>query len=126
MNYRGRLLLSLAILVGSSAALQSQTTARTLSQNELKKQLADAHTSEQYRGLATYFSQQADSFRSKAREEKTEWDRRKSTTVSIAAKYPTPADSARNLYDYYTYKADEMAARSRHFESMAAGSTPTQ
>ena len=88
MNYRGRLLLSLAMLAGSSMALQSQTTSRTLSQNELKRQIAEAHTPEQYRALATYYSQQADRFRTKATEEKAEWDRRRLTTVSIAQNTP--------------------------------------
>lgn len=88
----------------------------SLSRKQLNKQTNEAHTPEQYRALATYFRQRESSYSAKAAGEKTEWERRKQTQVSVAVKYPTPADSARNLYDYYSYEAAEMAKKAAAYE----------
>jgi hypothetical protein len=57
--------------------------------------------------MANYFGEQHGTYLQKAAEEKKEWDRRSQNITSAAAKYPRPVDSARNLYEYYMYKASE-------------------
>lgn len=120
MNNTVRFVLSLGLVLGLPAVSHAQPTApvatHALSSHELKKEIARAHTSEQYNALALYFRQQERVFRGKAEDEKTEWERRKQVTVSLGVKYPTPADSARNLYEYYVYEANQMARRATEYE----------
>jgi len=40
--------------------------------------------------------------------------------MSMAAKYPRPADSARNLYEYYMYKANKAGALEAKYTNLAA------
>lgn len=89
------------------------------SHRQLQQLIRDAHTPEQYRTLATWFRSQEKIFNDKAAVEKQEWDRRKAMTASPALKYPTPADSAHNLYDYYLAKAHDMALRASDYEQRA-------
>jgi hypothetical protein len=120
--------LSLSLLIGLSAStsisIHAQSTTpsqfHARSQRQLKEQTAVAHSPKQYRALAIYFREQEATFRAQATGEKTEWERRKQINVSIFAKSPAPADSARNLYDYYNYKADQMANRAIEYEKRAA------
>lgn len=112
--------LTFGVAFATSVNLHSQTTAShsdpSMSRSELRRQIDAAHSPEEYRALALYFRQQEGRFRSKAAEEKAEWDRRKQGMTSVTSKYPTPADSARNLYDYYVYKATEMSAKAAEYE----------
>jgi hypothetical protein len=87
---------------------------------QLKQMAKDAHTPEQYTALAESYSQIQKSFDAKATEEKLEWDRRSQNTTSLYAKYPSPADSARNLYQYYAYKASEAGALAAKYSQLAA------
>lgn len=122
MNGTIRFIFSLGVAVGISAALSAQPiplTGHALSHHELKEEMAQAHTPEQYGTLATYFRQKEKLFRDKAAEEKVEWDRRKQATLALGKKYPSSADSARNLYDYYSYKADQMASSAAVYEARA-------
>ncbi|MGC2162653.1 MAG: hypothetical protein WA634_12135 [Silvibacterium sp.] len=89
------------------------------SHRQLQQLIRDAHTPEQYRALAAWFRSQEKAFNDKAAVEKQEWDRRKAMTASPALKYPTPADSAHNLYDYYLAKAHDMALRASDYEQRA-------
>jgi hypothetical protein len=120
MNNTVRFALSLGLALGLTAVLQAQPIApvagHALSRHELKKEIAAAHTPDQYNALALYFHQREQVFRDKAVDEKTEWERRKQVTVSVEVKYPAPADSARNLCGYYTYEADRMAQRAAEYE----------
>jgi hypothetical protein len=90
------------------------------SAGQLKQMAKDAHTPEQYNALAQSYSQLQKSYLEKATEEKQEWDRRSQNIVSIAAKYPRPVDSARNLYEYYAYKASEAGALATKYSQLAA------
>lgn len=124
MNNTVRFALSLGLILGLSIALHAQSVTpvagHALSQHELKREIITAHTSEQYNALALYFRQREQLFREKAGGEKADWESRKQVTVSLGVKYPTPTDSARNLYKYDTYEADQMARRAAEYESRAA------
>lgn len=71
--------------------------------------------------LAGYFRWQETKYQQKARMEKAEWQRRIQNPTSLAGKYPSPADSARNLFDYYSYRADQMGKNASHYENLVAG-----
>lgn len=98
------------------ALAQPDTAQPHYTRSELKLLMRNAHTPDQYQQLASYFRSQQSIYSDKAASEKTEWDRRKAITASPALKYPTPSDSARNLYDYYTSKADQMASLAQSYE----------
>ncbi len=78
--------------------------------SELKRMVRTAHTSEEFERLATYFEDKEQEFRKKAEDEKRELDRRLASPYA-SSKYPTPADSARGLFQYYQLKADEFEKR---------------
>ena len=89
-----------------------------LIREQLNKQISEARTPEQYRALAIYFRHRETFYGMKAAEEKNEWERRKQIQASVAMKYPTPEASARNLYDYYSYQAAEMAKKAAAYERL--------
>jgi hypothetical protein len=89
------------------------------SHTQLKQLIRDAHTPSQYQALAVYFRSQETMFRNKAATEKVEWDRRQAVATGPELKFPAPADSSRHLYEYYSYKADEMATRAAAYEQRA-------
>ena len=114
--------LSLALLtaaVASASAMPADKTSQPTGA-QLKQMAKDAHTPEQYSALAQSYGQLEKSYLAKAAEEKQEWDRRSQNIVSIAAKYPRPVDSARNLYQYYAYKASEAGALATKYSQLAA------
>jgi hypothetical protein len=89
------------------------------------KQLAlNAHAPAQYTALANYYGEQRNSYMQKAAEEKQEWERRSQNVMASAAKYPRPVDSARNLYEYYMYKASEAGTLEAKYSRLAAPDAP--
>lgn len=86
---------------------------------QLRQMARDAHTTEQYATLARFYDQLAKSYLARADEERQEWQRRSQNVVSIAAKYPRPVDSARNLYEYYAYKATEAGGLAAKYRGLA-------
>lgn len=114
------LTLALAIAASTSASgtPAEKTTQPTSAQ--LKQMTRDAHTPEQYTALAQSYSQVQKSYLDMAADEKQEWDRRSQNIMSIAAKYPRPVDSAKYLYQYYTYKAWEAGALAAKYSQLAA------
>ena len=89
------------------------------SQGQLKKMAREAHTPEQYRALAASYENQQKDYLKLAADEKQEWIRRSPPTPSLRAKYPTPADQAKSLYEYYVEKASEAGARSAKYAQLA-------
>jgi len=87
---------------------------------DLKKMMRDAHTSEDYLTLASYFRWRQTEFEQQARSEKMEWDRRSMNAYLAAAKYPNPVASSRNRYEYFTYEAQKMSAQAARYESLSA------
>lgn len=69
--------------------------------------VANAQTTTQpNKTLADHYAKQQQMYEQKAAEEKQEWIRRSQINSSLYAKYPRPADAAKNLYEYYTAKAE--------------------
>ena len=101
----------IAISIASIAAVVPAQTASAsephYSKKQIKEMMRDAHTPEQYRELGAWFQSQAQMFDEKAAAEKKEWEQR-------VGGYKV--DPARNLYDYYANKAQEMSARAEHYE----------
>jgi len=86
---------------------------------QLKQLVQDAHTPDQYKALAGYYRGRRESYLQQAAEEKLEWDRRSQNTMSIAAKYPRPVDSARNLYEYYMSMASESNSLASKYDQLS-------
>jgi hypothetical protein len=113
----------LIVLAAGVAFAQAQTNAQ-YSHAELQKMIADAHTPQQYQALATYFRSRQQVLEQQAQSEKLEWDRRSQITAASYQKYPRPADSSRDRYEYFTYEAQQMSQQAAHFESLAAPAKP--
>jgi hypothetical protein len=116
--------LALATLGNAQGTDSSKQTGEHYTQSELKKLINEAHTSDQYDVLARYYSNEQRAFLQKAADEKQEWARRSQFTTSISAKYPRPVDSARNLYEYYSYKASEAGVLSDKYHRLVGPAIP--
>jgi|ERR1039457_3117577 hypothetical protein len=118
--------LSLAfVAVGSARAEDHATdTGKQLTQAEVKQLAQVAHAPDQYKALASFYGQEHDKYQKMATEEKKEWDRRSQNVMGVAAKYPRPVDSARNLYEYYMYKASENGTLEAKYSRLAAPESP--
>jgi hypothetical protein len=90
---------------------------------EIQKMVRDAHTSEQYRELAEYYRYRQQNFELRARAEKHEWVRR-TFDVSSPGKYPSPEDSSKNRYEYFTYQAAKMGLLAARYSMLAAELMP--
>jgi len=116
--------LAFAGAVMAQGAATSSETGAYYTKAQLKQLALNAHTQEQYTILANYYGARQNDYLQKAAEEKQEWVRRSQNIMGMAAKYPRPADSARNLYDYYMYKASEAGSLEAKFSRLAATDTP--
>ena len=109
----------------AQGATSSARTDAHYTQAQVKELVLNAHGPDQYKALAGYYGQEQAKYARLAAEEKTEWERRSNQPiVSILAKYPRPVDSARNLYEYYTYKASENKALEAKYDQMATHGAP--
>jgi len=115
-------ILSLAFVAAVSAAVSATPSEKTSQPTpaQLKQMAKDARTPEQYAALAQSYGQLQKSYLEKAAEEKQECDRRGQNVVSIAAKYTRPLNSARNLFEYYSYKATEAGDLAAKYRQLAA------
>jgi hypothetical protein len=86
----------------------------------VKELSRSAHAPDQYRTLATYYGERQKTYLQQAEKEKKEWERMRQNTVSMAAKYPRPVDSARNAYESYMAKASESGALEAKYSRKAA------
>ena len=111
----------LLIIAGTTAAQAAPHYSRA----ELRTMMVQAHTPQQYRALADYFRLRQQHFEQKAESEKQEWERRSLNTSSLAAKYPEPAASSRNRYQYFAYEAAQMSTLAARYDSLAAGTQPS-
>jgi hypothetical protein len=110
------------VLIGAGSAQRAVASAGDgdhVSKAQLKQMARDAHTPEQYQALANSYGSLQSYYLKQAADEEKEWARRRPITPSLSAKYPTPADSARNLYEYYVEKASEAGALSTKYAQMA-------
>jgi hypothetical protein len=90
----------------------------------LKELALNAHSPAQYAVLASYYGERKTDYLRQAAEEKTEWERRSQNITGVLAKYPRPVDSARNLYEYYMYKASEAGSLEAKYQQLAAPNAP--
>jgi hypothetical protein len=79
-----------------------------------------AHTPEQYMELASYFEKQRANYLQKAEERRKEWVQLSQNVTSAAAKYPRPADSVRNYYEFYMHKAAETGTLEAKYNHLAS------
>jgi hypothetical protein len=86
----------------------------------LKQLVLSAHTPGQYSALASYFGKQRAIYLQKAEERKKEWAQLSQNVTSAAAKYPKPADSVRNYYEFYIHKADEAGTLEVKYSHLAS------
>jgi hypothetical protein len=113
--------MAIALAAGSVAARAESSTPVKLSNAELKQMEQDAHTSQQYQELASYFRLRQQDFRQQAVSEVPLMAWRSQFTFSLAAKYPRPYDSSRNRYDYFMYETHQMSQKAAYYEGLAAG-----
>ena len=118
------LFLALAAVGTAQSAATSAETNATYTRTQLKQLVQNAHAPAQYSALASYFGERQNNYLQKAGEEKQEWVRLGQNATSAAAKYPRPVDSARNLYEYYIYKASEAQTLAEKYSRLAAANTP--
>ena len=75
--------------------------------------------------LASYYgATDATDYLEQAAEEKKEWAQLSQNVTSAAAKYPRPADSAWNHYEYYMYKASKAETLEAKYSHMAVPDAP--
>jgi hypothetical protein len=87
---------------------------------QLKQLVISAHTPEQYSALASYFDKQRANYLQKAEERRKEWLQLSQNVTSTAAKYPRPADSVRNYYEFYMHKAGEAGTLEAKYSHLAS------
>jgi hypothetical protein len=112
---------------GVGFAQATESSARTdahYTQAELKQLALNAHEPAQYTALASYFGKQRDNYLQKAAEKKKEWLELSQGVTSAASKYPLPADSMRNYYEYYMHKAAEAGTLEVKYTQMMAQGAP--
>jgi hypothetical protein len=120
-------LIGFAISLLIAGAVSAQGTpvpddhAVILSSSQVKQLAQTAHTPAEFTQLAAYYDVQQKQYSQKAAEEKLEWERRSQNTSGINQKYPRPVDSARNLFEYYTFKASEAEALLTKYTQLAGG-----
>lgn len=86
---------------------------------EIGKLTREAHTVDQYTELTQYYAVQQRMFQRKAAEEMHLWALRAEVITPLSEKWPRPVDSARNLHDYYEYKASEAAKMCAKYDRLA-------
>jgi hypothetical protein len=118
------LALAFASVASAQGAASSAETGARYTQAQLKQMERGARAPEQYKVLASYFGKQHNDYLRQAAEEKKEWERRSQNITGVLAKYPRPVDSARNLYEYYMYKASETGTLEAKYSRLADPNAP--
>ena len=128
MTRKGLVISFLAISLGCNqfglAATLTQESTNQYTPSQIRELRRTAHTSAQYDLLATYYDRQQKKYSDLASIELKEWSRRSQNVTSIAAKYPRPVDSARNLYQYYASRADDATKLSSKYHQLANPDAP--
>lgn len=120
MTRKIQVLAAIAAFTVSAGLVHAQNSMNAgISQAQVQTLLRSAHTVEQYQMLASYFHARQLVFEEKAQSEKQELDRRSQITAASYQKYPRPADSSRNRYEYFTAEAQQMGDQAAHYDSLA-------
>jgi hypothetical protein len=104
----------------AQGAASSSETGAHYTKAQLNQLALNAHTPEQYTALASYFGTQRAYYLQKAEERRKEWLQLSQNVTSAAAKYPRPADSVRNYYEFYMHKADEAGILEAKYSHLAS------
>ena len=118
------LALAISSVGNAQGTASSPETGAHYTQAQLKQLALNAHAPAQYTALANYYGERKSDYLQKAAEEKQEWERRSQNIMGPAAKYPRPVDSARDLYEYYMYKASEAGTLEAKYSQLAAPNAP--
>ncbi|MGO9775264.1 MAG: hypothetical protein ACLPM3_01600 [Terracidiphilus sp.] len=118
------LALAFAGAASAQSAASSAKTGAHFTKAYVRELALNAHAPEQYAALAGYYGAQKADYLRQAAEEKKEWERRSQNITGSFAKYPRPVDSARNLYEYYMYKASKAETLQAKYSQLAAPNAP--
>jgi hypothetical protein len=128
MTYRilAACILSFAFANAGSAqgAASSPQAGAIYTQAQLKQLARTARAPHEYKALAGYYGEQQSHYMQLAAEEKKDWVRMSQDVAPSFAKYPRPVDSARNLYEYYMYKASKAGTLEARYSRLASPGTP--
>jgi hypothetical protein len=113
-------ILAFALSVGKLRAAEKNTLEETdYTSAQIKTMAREAHTVEQYTVLADYYATRQRMYKRKAAEEMHLWALRAEMVNPLSEKWPRPVDSARNLHDYYEYKAAQATALCAKYNELA-------
>ena len=118
------LALALAGVASAQSAASSAETGAHNTKAQVKELKRNAQAPAQYAVLAGYYGAQKADYLRQAAEEKKEWERRSKNVAVAFGKYPRPVDSARNLYEYYLYKASKAETLQAKYSQLAAPNAP--
>jgi len=117
-----------ALLFASAAraqiAVSSAEAGPHCTKAQVKELKRNAQAPAQYAVLASYYGARKVDYLRQAAEEKKEWERRSKNVSGAFSKYPRPVDSARNLYEYYLYKASENGVLEAKYSRLTAPDAP--
>lgn len=109
-----------ALTAGAVSTSQKHLTEQPKYTNsQIKTMVRDAHTAEQYTVLANYYWTQELLYKRRAVEQMHLWRERAEMVTPLGEKWPRPVDSARNLHDYYEYRAAQSAALFSKYDQIA-------
>jgi len=110
----------LAFTAGSfHTPVYAQSAVPHYSSSQIRRMVRTARTAQQYGTLADYYEVQRRMYVRKAAEEMHLWADRSEMMTPLSEKWPRPVDSARNLYEYYLYKAARSAALCARYNKLA-------
>jgi hypothetical protein len=118
------LALALAGVASAQSADSSTETGAHYTKAQVKELALNAHAPEHYTVLAGYYGAQKADYLRLAAEEKKEWERMSKNVSGAFGKYPRPVDSARNLYEYYLYKASKAETLQAKYSQLAVPNAP--
>jgi hypothetical protein len=113
------------VVLAAGIAYAAPQMGTQYSHSELQAMIRGARSTQQYQQLATYFRSRQQSLEQQAQAEKAEWERRSQSNAGAAQKYPRPADSSKNRFEYFAYEADHMGQQAEHYESLTASAAPS-
>lgn len=93
-------------------------TPTAITKSQIRRLMREAHTAEQYGVIADYYATQNRTYNAKAVEMMHLWRERNEMYYRVE-KWPRPVDSARNLHDYYVYKASEAERLRKKYSQLA-------
>lgn len=122
---KSKLLIATAALVCAAAALtvraeSANSSVQDLSRADVNRMIKSAHSTDDYRTLASYYRSRQQQFEQQAQSEKAEWERRSAIPALAAAKYPNPVNSSKYRYEYFESQSQEMGRQAAHFEGLSA------